>query len=369
MEFNISKEGLLKSLQPIHGIADRRNTMPILSNVLLDCDENRLKLFATDLEVSLENIIEINTKVKGKTTAPAKKLFEIVKELPEGDINISSDENYNISILSNNISFKLRGLPYDEFPSLPKYEETSLKSANSKILKEMIDKTVFSSATEDIQFNLSGIYIERPEDQMDNIRFVATDGHRLALIDRTMEFPAIENKGIIVPRKGIIELRRMITNDEIDSDIALDNNQLIARHQNTVLFIRLIDGVFPNYREVIPEENPKKIVIKRDRFLESIRRASIVSIEKFRGVKFEISDNLLTLSSNNPDVGESEEKIEVDYGLESMSISFNSRYFIDVLTALDTEELTLELKDEQSPALIRDSKDDKFMAVIMPMRL
>ena len=369
MEFSINKEKLLKPLQPVQAVADKRNTMPILSNLLVDCTEDTLKLFATDLEVSIEKTLDVNTKKSGKTTIPARKFFEIVKELPEGDILISSDENNNIRIVSNSISFRLRGLPVDEFPSLPKFHESSFKSISLKTVKQMIDKTIFSSATEEIQHTLSGIYIEIIEPESNTVRFVATDGHRLSLVDRELDFPSIEEKGIIVPRKGIIELRRIITSDDGDADVTIDNNQFVVKCQNMMLYMRLIDGVFPNYREVIPESNPKRLVLNREKFLESLRRASIVSIEKFRGVRFDISDNLMTLSSNNPDVGESEEKLQVSYSHEGISISFNSKYFIDVLTALETEELILELNDEQSPAILRDGVDDQYLAVIMPMRL
>jgi len=197
LEFSINKEKLLKPLQPVQAVADKRNTMPILSNLLVYCTEDTLKLFATDLEVSIEKTIDVNTKKSGKTTIPARKFFEIVKELPEGDILISSDENNNIRIVSNSISFRLRGLPVDEFPSLPKFHESSFKSISLKTVKQMIDKTIFSSATEEIQHTLSGIYIEIIEPESNTVRFVATDGHRLSLVDRELDFPSIEEKGII----------------------------------------------------------------------------------------------------------------------------------------------------------------------------
>jgi DNA polymerase-3 subunit beta len=370
MKFNINKDAIFKGLQSIQSIVDRKNTMPILSNVMLECSDDVLNLFATDLEVSIQRSISVRSDDRGRTTAPARKLFEIVRELPEDEVIISGDEDYNIKVECDDIVFRLKGLPSEEFPSFPDYDESQFIEIDSKMLQEMIDKTHYSISPEDIQYTLSGMYVEKILEQTTTyMRFVATDGHRLALIDRPADVPFLGDEGIIIPRKGISEMRKIIQDVGEKIALTLNSNQLILKRNDVTLFVRLIDGVFPDYKEVIPEANPKTIPLNRLKFLNSLRRASIVSMEKFRGVKFEFSSGTLTISSNNPDVGESEEKLPIEYEDESMSVAFNAKYFTEALNALECENILLQLDDESSPAIVKDEDDDKFVAVVMPMRV
>jgi len=367
MKIRTKKDILGKTLQSLQGLADRKNTMPILSNVKLECKENTMNLYATDLEVSLIRTIPVEIIETGETTVSSRKLFEIVKELPDKEILISCDENYMLSIECDNIFFKIKGLPCDEFPTFPSYQDVTFQPVKTETIKEMIEKTFYSISTEDIQYNLSGIFIEKLMDA--KTRFVATDGHRLSMIDRDIEIGFLGEDGIIVPRKGIQEMRKILQDIEDEVNLSIKDNQLIVTHENFVMFIRLIDAIFPNYREVVPESNPIKIKINRSQFLNSLKRASIVSLDKFRGVKFELEENTLLITSSNPDIGESEEKLEINYDGELLKVSFNAKYFIDVLSNLTSDQIILELNDDSSPAILKDAEDSYFSAVIMPMRI
>lgn len=367
MKIRTKRETLGKTLQSFQGLADRKNTMPILSNVKIECIENTMRLYGTDLEVSLIRNVPVEIIDTGETTVSSRKLFEIIKELPDKDITISCDENHILSIECDNIFFKIKGLPSDEFPSFPSYKDITFQPVKTNTIKEMIEKTFYSISVEDIQYNLSGIFIEKVNDAI--TRFVATDGHRLSMIDRDIEIGLLGEDGIIVPRKGIQEMKRILQEIEDEVNLSIKDNQLIMAHENFVMFIRLIDAIFPNYREVIPESNPIKIKIDRLGFLNSLRRASIVSLDKFRGVKFELQKGILLITSSNPDIGESEERLEISYEGEPLKISFNARYFIEVLSNLTCDQIILELNDDSSPAILKDTEDSYFSAVIMPMRI
>ena len=369
MELTINREAFYRSLQLIQGITDKRNTIPILSNALLSCHENHVELQATDLEIFIRMIVPANIREAGKTTIPAKKLFEISREIPRDEVSISVDAAHNVTVHADGISFKLRGLAHDEFPALPPMDEGSLVEVDPDVLREMIDKTAYAVSSEDIQYNLTGIFVENIGTTRRMVRFVATDGHRLALVDRDIKFHVTGDHHVIIPRKGILEIKKILQEVGKPARMGLTKNHFIFAASNINLFVRLIDGVFPNYKDVIPKFNQKKVKMDRALFLESLRRASIMSMDKFRGVKLEFQKNGLVVSSSNPDLGESEETVPVEYAGETLQVSFNSRYFIDVLSALSAKTVLLLLNDEMSPAIIKDEQDEDFLGVIMPMRL
>lgn len=369
MEFLVNRENVYKSLQLVQGVADKKNTMPILSNVLLSCEKDTLELTATDLEVAVRVKIPVKCNAKGRTTVLARKLFEIIKEIPYGDVQVSADENHNMKIISDNISFRLKGLSPEDFPSFPPYRQDSFVEVDAAILREMVDKTLYAASTEDIQVNLAGIYISSVSSDSRFTRFVATDGHRLSLIEREISSSPLTTEGVIVPRKGVTELRRVIQEGDKKAGISFRSNQILVMYENVVMSVRLIDALFPNYEDVIPKQSKKSVSLDRSLFLEALKRASIVSIDRFRAVRFELSTGSLLISSSNPDIGESQEIISADYTGDNTVLCFNSRYFLDILNCLDSREITLEVNDESSPAVIRDNEDDHFVAVVMPMRL
>lgn len=372
MIFSIEKEIFLKGLGRIQGIVEKRNTIPILSNVLIEGYAGEIHLTATDLEVGMKSSYPATIKEPGKITVSAKKLYEIIKELPDKEISFTSKENSWIEIRCGKSIFNIVGLSADEFPYFPNPEDKNFIKINSNILKEMIEKTFFSMSTDESKYNLNGIFFKTfDENNIKLLKMVATDGHRLAIIQKNIHLNEIEQlqKGVIFPRKGLFELKKIT--DEGDFDILLgfmDNNAVIKKDTTTVV-MRLVDGEFPDYNRVIPKNNELKIDIPQNNFLHALRRMSILSSEKSRGIKITLKNNIMEISSSNPELGDSREEIEVIYEGQEISIGFNAKYLIDILNVQNSDRVHLFIKDNISPGLIRSNKDDDFMAVVMPMRL
>lgn len=372
MHFTVEKEVFLKGLGRVQGIVEKRNTIPILSNVLIEGSDGEIHLTATDLEVGMKASYPANIKTPGKITVSAKKIHEIIKELPEKEISFISKENCWIEIRCGKSLFNIVGLSADEFPYFPKPEDEHFFKIKSSLIKEMIEKTFFSISTDESKYNLNGIYFKTIEENGKFLlRLVATDGHRLAMIQREITNNQIDNlqKGVIFPRKGIFELKKLT--DEGDSEIQLgfmDNNAIIKKEQ-TIVVMRLVDGDFPDYNRVIPKNNDLTARIEQDHFFHALRRMSILSSEKSRGVKIMLKNGVMEVSSSNPELGDAREDMEVAYDGPEVSIGFNARYLIDILQAQGGEQILLQIKDNLSPGLIQSVGDDNFLAVVMPMRL
>lgn len=372
MNFKIEKEVFLKGLGRIQGIVEKKNTIPILSNVLIEGYESEIHLTATDLEVGMKSSYPATIKEPGKITVSAKKLYEIIKELPDKEISFISKENSWIEIRCGKSIFNIVGLSADEFPYFPNPEDKNFVKVNSYILKEMIEKTFFSMSTDESKYNLNGIFFKTIEETEEKqLRLVATDGHRLSLIQRNINLNEIEQlqQGVIFPRKGLFELKKIT--DEGDLDIQLgfmDNNAVIKKDKTTVV-MRLVDGEFPDYNRVIPKNNEIKVNIPQDTFLHALKRMSILSSEKSRGVKITLKNNIIEVSSSNPELGDSREEIEVIYDGPEINIGFNAKYLIDILQVQNSERIYLIIKDNISPGIIKSDNDIDFLAVVMPMRL
>jgi DNA polymerase-3 subunit beta len=372
MHFTVEKEVFLKGLGRVQGIVEKRNTIPILSNVLIEGSDGEIHITATDLEVGMKASYPAAVKIPGKVTVSAKKIHEIIKELPEKEISFVSKDNCWIEIRCGKAIFNIVGLAADEFPYFPKPEEKNFVNIKSNLLKEMIEKTFFSISTDESKYNLNGIYFKTiEENERKLLRMVATDGHRLATIQREINYNNIEQlqKGVIFPRKGIFELKKIA--DEGDNEISLgfmDNNAVIKKDQ-TIVVMRLVDGEFPDYNRVIPKNNDLTVHIAQDIFLHALRRMSILSSEKSRGVKIILKKDLMEVSSSNPELGDAREDMEVSYEGPEVTIGFNARYLIDILQAQGGDQVLLQIKDNLSPGLIRSKEDDDFLAVVMPMRL
>lgn len=372
MHFTVEKEVFLKALGRVQGIVEKRNTIPILSNVLIEGSDGEIHLTATDLEVGMKASYPATIKTPGKITVSAKKIHEIIKELPEKEISFISKENCWIEIRCGKSVFNIVGLSADEFPYFPKPEEEQFITLQSSVIREMIEKTFFSISTDETKYNLNGIYFKTTEENDQRIlKMVATDGHRLAMIQREIKNNQIDHlqKGVIFPRKGIYELKKIA--DESDTEIQLgfmDNNAVIKKDK-TVVVMRLVDGEFPDYNRVIPKNNDLTVRIVQDLFLHALRRMSILSSEKSRGVKIMLKNGLMEVSSSNPELGDAREDMEVDYEGPEVTIGFNARYLIDILQAQGGEQVLLQIKDNLSPGLLRTVGDDNYLAVVMPMRL
>lgn len=372
MKFSIEKEVFLKGLARVQGIVEKKNTIPILANVLIEAEDNKIHLTATDLEVGMKASYPADVHASGRITVSAKKLFEIIKELPEKEISFNAKENCWIEIRCGKALFNVVGLSAEEFPYFPRIEKEHFIHIPSSVLKNMIEKTSFSISNDESKYNLNGIFLRSIEDQgRQLLRFVATDGHRLSLIQTPLDCSQIEplKKGVIFPRKGVFELRKIAEEGEAEISFGfMDNNAIVKKDQTTIV-MRLVDGEFPDYNRVIPTSNDVQAVIPRDEFLHALRRMSILSSEKSKGVKIDFQENALTLSSSNPEFGDAREDFEIEYNAENLSIGFNARYLIDILGSLHSEKINLALRDQLSPGLVTPTDDDDYLAVIMPMRL
>lgn len=368
MEIQTPKSTLYPVLQILQGISDKRNLMPILSHMLLEATHQGLRLAASDLEVSMEHRMDdVNVLVEGAATVPCRKVFEVLREMPDDVVHIRVEEGFTVRIACQDIVVRLKGLDPGEFPQLTPSAAQALQRAPASTIAEMIDKTIYAVASEDMQFNLTGVHVERLADT-DDLRFVATDGHRLSLIDRPVKISIPEGLSVIIPRKGLTELRKLLSSQEADLSWAIMNEKLVVQIGPSTLYIRLIDGLFPAYQEVIPRFGAKRARLNRERLSLALRRAAVLSTQRFFGVNVGFSREGVRIASNNPDLGDSAEVIPVDYNGAPVSILFNPRYLTDVLGALSTETVVMEINDESSPIIIRDPTDDKFLAVVMPMR-
>ncbi len=372
MLFSIEKEVFLKGLSRVQGIVEKRNTIPILSNVLIEADQDGIFLTATDLEVGMRASYPAKTKTAGKITVSAKKIYEIIKELPEKEISFKAKDNCWIEISCGKSVFNIVGLSSDEFPHFPEPDESKLVPLSSSLLGEMIEKTYFSVSTDETKYNLNGIYFKTEVEDGNNIlRLVATDGHRLAMALKTIDQVDIEElgTGVIFPRKGILELKKITEDAEDDIKLGFMDNSAVVINADTVVVMRLVDGDFPDYTRVIPKNNESIIKLPRDLFLHALKRMAILSSEKSKGVKVELKSGQLEISSSNPEIGDAHEELEIDYSGEELSIGFNARYMIDILQVLDGENINLAVKDNLSPGLITPDGNGDFLAVVMPMRL
>lgn len=366
MELVVRKNDLLRELQFFQGIIERKNTIPILANVLIEANGNEVRLLATDLEVSLRSRCEASVAKGGVLTLPAKKLFEIVKALPEADVRIEQDGT-NVKVASERFESRMATLPREDFPTLPEPQGDTVTIPRAA-LREMIDKTQFAITGEDTRYYLNGALLVINGTQM---TMVATDGHRLALVNVTRESPAPVEKRAIIPKKTLTELSRLLADGDGDVTYELGENHQFFDVGGRLLISRINEGQFPAYERVIPKGNDKKIEFERDRLTNAVKRVAILANDRSRAVKFEISAGKVEISSSSPEFGDAHEQLTVDYKGGSMQICFNERYVSDFLSVVKTDNVELELKDEVSQAVMRpvNAEGYDYTYVIMPMRL
>ena len=371
MELTIQRDDLLKGLQKSQSVAERRSSMPVLSNVLLEAKDQQLHLTATNLEVSFTGSHQADIVKEGAITIQARKFYEIVKELPFPEIRIIEKENQWVNISSGSTEYNLVGLSADDFPQIAQYDDVDWVEMEAAILKEMIDKTIFAVSTEETRYNLSGIYFEKLEaEDPVGLKLVATDGHRLSLIQKPL--PEVAKfgfeKGIIIPRKGMQELSRLLEEGE-RVEVKFHENTAIFRIEESTLIMRLIDGDFPDYNTVIPKDCKRVLEIDRARFMEMLRRMSIISTDRYRGIRCKIRPENMEIISNNPEIGDAREEIPVTYQGEEMTIAFNPRYFMETLAVMKSKVISARMIDESSACIISGEEDEGFFSVVMPMRL
>jgi DNA polymerase-3 subunit beta len=372
MRLTIEKPGLARALAHVASVVERRNTIPILSNVLLSAADNELKLTATDLDMEIVETAAARTKGEGATTVPAHMFYDIVRKLPEGaDVELAKDgEQGRLTITSGPAQFSLQTLPADDFPALSVDDLGHSFSIPAGDLKKLIDKTRFAISTEETRYYLNGIYLHATQSGgKPMLRAVATDGHRLAQVELPLPSGAKGMPGVIVPRKTVIELARLVEDGEGEVRVELSPAKIRVSTGRVVLTSKLIDGTFPDYQRVIPQSNDKTMEVDNTAFAQAVDRVSTLSSDKGRAVKLSISDGKLTLSVNNPDSGSATEELPIEYGNDPLEIGFNARYLLDISGQLESGTAEFRLADPGSPTMVRDGKDQSALYVIMPMRV
>ena len=364
MKIKLSRDALLKPLTQIGGVVERRQTLPILSNVLIKISHGELIITATDLEVELKTRTSIKSDADLEFTLPARKLIDICKALP-ADSQLQIELNGERATLKSGRSrFTLSTLPAQDFPAIESNISTEQLSIPSNILKRLIEKTQFAMAQQDVRYYLNGMLLEAKEGK---IRTVATDGHRLALSES--DYAKSLDIDVILPRKAVLELNRLLTDSEDPVQLEISNNHVKIIMGNTSFTTKLIDGKYPDYRGVLPRSTENKIEANREEMRQALQRASILSNEKYRGIRFKVSTNTLELLAHNPEQEEAEEEIAVEYSGDDLTIGFNVGYLIDVLSVISTEKIHIELGDVNSSCLIYAADNNESRYVVMPMRL
>jgi DNA polymerase-3 subunit beta len=368
MNLTISKEQIINGLQAVQNVVSTRTTLPILSNVLLKAEGTRLELTATDLDVTIASGVEASVKTPGATTVPVKRLFGIVKELPNLEIDLEVDEKNVCAIRSGSSFYKINGLSADEFPPLPQFKEEKKVVLPQETVKGMMKKTSFAISMDESRYVLNGIFLSLKDHKM---TMVATDGRRLALVDEEVDISPQSQGEFIVPAKAVNELNRLLV-DKGEVEIRYAENQASftlkdEKGGSILLITKLIEGNYPNYRQVIPAETKERVGLVREEFLHALRRAEIMTSEKSNSVKLSFGKNKLEITANSPDVGEAKETLAINYKGVEMAIAFNPKYVIDPLNALVNDEVFLELIDELSPGVLKIN--GPFLYVVMPMRL
>lgn len=366
MKFQIGRNELLGALTGVIGVVERRQTLPILSNVLMEVAEDRVHITATDLEIEMKASARVQNLAPGRLTLPARKLYDITRGLPEG-AELSIDTSGDKAVIRSGRSrYSLACLSADEFASLEQQGDAQPFTLSSSALRRLIERTQFAMAQQDVRYYLNGTLLElRPN----GLRTVATDGHRLALAELEASLGVSETVAVIVPRKAILELMRLLTGQDVQVQVFLGGGQLRVDVGDLQLTTKLIDGRFPDYERVIPTNGDKRVTADRDLVRQALARTAILSNEKFKGVRLSLDKGRMVLQTHNPEHEEAEEELEVDYDGEALEIGFNVNYLMDALGALGSSAFTLDLRNSESSGLIQAAEDLSARYVVMPMRL
>lgn len=367
MKISIERETLLLALQAVANVVERRQTLPILSNILLSAEGAELQLTATDMEVESVAKIDATVSRPGVITLPGRKLLDIVRSLPAQSTLVLEEKDKKVRIQTGRSRFMLSTLPASDFPALGYPAEEMTLTLESGMLQALVGATQFAMAHQDVRYYLNGLLLEISGK---TLRAVATDGHRLALCERSLEIdPVAGNRQLIVPRKGVAEIQRLASHAEGALTLGISSNALRVTGGGQTVTVKLVDGKFPDYERVIPRNGDKIVLSHRETLRAALQRTSILSNEKFRGVRLNFGSGVLKASAHNPEQEEAEEEIEVEYAGEALEIGFNVSYLLDVLGVLQAETVQLTLSDSNSSCLIQAAEDARSRYVVMPMRL
>lgn len=369
MQFVAKKKHLLEELSLVQGVVEKRSTRPILSNALLESDDKGVAVYATDLEVGLSAHFQADVGRSGAITAPAKKLTDIVRLLPDSpDVSIEVLDNHFLKIVCGKIEYKLAGAPKEDYPTLPQAADGDGIEIPAQIFKTMINQTIYAITVEETRYALNGAQIAFDGE---TIRMVTTDAHRLAYVSLPFDNYSGKLQEILIPRKTVSELR-MLIDDRLDSIVFTHTeNHLFFRVGSRILDSRVLEGQFPSYEKVLPQDNDKTVVVNKTVFSDAIDRVALLSHETSKAIRLSLSSGIMLISSNNPEVGEAKEEIEVDYDGPSFEVGFNSKYLSDFISTVSSDEVIMELKDEAAAGLMKPSGDEQgsYKYVIMPMRI
>ncbi|MBU6471712.1 MAG: DNA polymerase III subunit beta [Alphaproteobacteria bacterium] len=373
MKITVERGAFLKALSHVQSVVERRNTIPILSNVMIEAGKGRLKLTATDLDIEIVESIPADVLRNGSATAPAHMLYDIVRKLPEGaqvQAELLTSEGGRLAVSAGTVRFELACLPQEDFPQMAAGALPHRFRLAADDLKHLIDKTRFAISTEETRFYLNGIYLHAAKDgKTQAMRAVATDGHRLARYELDLPDGAAEMPGVIVPRKTVAELRRLLDDAEGAIDVSLSDTKIQFTTDGVELTSKLIDGTFPDYQRVIPSGNDKALVLDSKEFAQSVDRVSTISADKTRAVKLNLSQDRVTLTVVNPDSGTATEDVGATYSAAPIEIGFNARYLLDITGQIEGKEVRFLLSDAGSPTIIEDTDDPRTLYVLMPMRV
>jgi DNA polymerase-3 subunit beta len=368
MEVRISRDILLNGVHKVQGIVEPKGAMPILSHLHLSADKDSICIRATDLEIGTLGHYAANVSAPGAVTLNARKLFDIIRELPDEEIYLKKEENNWLTLKCGKSKFRLPGLPPEDFPPLPEYSEKPLLEFDSKILKEMIRKTFFSVSPDETRQALNGLLLEV---EGDNASLVGTDGHRLAMISRPVKSNATKGEvlSFLLPKKALSELLKLMEDEDATFGFSSQDNHLAFICGKQVIVSRKIDGKFPNYRQVIPSDNQLKAKAERNGLTHALKRVALLADEKSKMVRFEIQKGNLSLISDNTDLGAAHEEMPIEYEGEEVSIGLNAKYVLDILNVIEGDSVTLNLKDQNHSCLFTVGDDDQYKSIVMPMRL
>jgi len=374
MKIRIQRQALNDELFKLQGVVSQRSTLAILSNALLDARDGKLTLHATDLDISVSTSCPCEVLEPGKVTLQAKGLFDIVKNLQEAELELETEDNYWAQLRSGPVNCRIVGTHPDDFPQLLDTEKVKLFPIGTGRLLDMIEKTLFSVSTDDARANLTGAFFRVTQEK--TLLMVSTDGHRLSKIETIPEefdpgedIPAALRQGIIIPRKGLSELKRTVDAKSEDLSFGLLDNSVIFKHGPMSLSIRLIEGSFPDFTQVLPRESERKAVLHRETLIQSLRFVSLFASPKTHNVRLAMTEDGLELYASDPDKGEGRKVVPVEYGGQPVKAGYNYRYLLDVLNVIDGSEVSMEIIDTLSPTLVRDVSRDEMLFVVMPMRL
>lgn len=366
MRFSLQREAFLKPLAQVVNVVERRQTLPVLANLLALVKDGQLSLTGTDLEVEMVARCAVDDAQEGEVTIPARKLFDIVRALPDGSKVTVSQSGDRITVQAGRSRFTLASLPANDFPSIDEVEATERVEVPEAALKELIERTAFAMAQQDVRYYLNGLLFDLGEHRL---RCVATDGHRLALCEAALEGGAQAKRQIIVPRKGVTELQRLLEGGDRILELEMGRNHIRVKRDDVTFTSKLIDGRFPDYEAVIPIGADREVKVDREVLRASLQRAAILSNEKYRGVRIEVSPGQLKISAHNPEQEEAQEEVEADTSVDGLAVGFNVNYLLDALGALRDETVVLALRDANSSALVREAANERSRHVVMPLRL